>query len=140
METTAKIKRVVNVKEYTNSHGTTHYHNLEMDNGDKINIGKKKVQEVGNELTYEIVGDKKQDGTYQQEFPKAKSVQKQQGKNEDYVKGIEAGHAVNNAVNLICAGADLDLLDGKEPRNMEHRIYLVAHKIHQVAQTLKAKI
>lgn len=47
-----------------------YYHNLEMDNGDKINIGKKKVLDVGAELTYELIGD-----PGQHEFTKAKSVQ-----------------------------------------------------------------
>lgn len=65
---TSKIKKVVTVKPHTNSHGTTFYHNLEMENGDKINIGKKSNQQEGWELTYEIV----EEG--QQEFNKAKAV------------------------------------------------------------------
>ena len=40
-----------------------------MENGDKIDIGKVKKQEVGNELTYEIIGD-----IGQHPFTKAKSV------------------------------------------------------------------
>ena len=67
---TSKIKNVVNTKEWSNNGRTIIYHNLEMDNGDKINIGKTKVQNVGWELTYEIL----EQG--QQEFNKAKSVQK----------------------------------------------------------------
>jgi hypothetical protein len=65
---TSKIKEVVNIKPHTNNYGTTYYHNLQMDNGDKINLGKKKEQQVGWELTYEIT----EEG--QQEFNKAKAV------------------------------------------------------------------
>ena len=39
---TSKIKEVNEIKPYTNTHGTTLYHSLTMENGDKINIGKKK--------------------------------------------------------------------------------------------------
>ena len=50
---TSKIKTVVSIKPHKNSYGETFYHNLEMENGDKINIGKKKEQKIGWELTYE---------------------------------------------------------------------------------------
>jgi len=69
---TSKIKTVVNSKEWSNNGKTIIYHNLEMENGDKINIGKVKLQQVGWELTYEIT----EQG--QQEFNKAKAVQKEQ--------------------------------------------------------------
>ena len=66
---TSKIKTVVSIKPHqTEKYGTTFYHNLEMENGDKINIGKKKEQLVGWELTYEIT----EQG--QQEYNKAKAV------------------------------------------------------------------
>tara|TARA_R100001463_G_scaffold72056_2_gene125937 strand:- start:2065 stop:2562 length:498 start_codon:yes stop_codon:yes gene_type:complete len=70
---TAKIK---NVKDVSEPYGKfkTLYHNIEMDNGDKINIGKVKEQQVGWELTYKIVGD-----LGQQEYTKAKSVQPEGG-------------------------------------------------------------
>jgi hypothetical protein len=63
---TAKIKEVVSAKPH---HNGNIYHNLVMDNGDKINIGKKKEQKVGYELTYEIIDE--QSGEYKQ----SKSVQ-----------------------------------------------------------------
>lgn len=68
---TSKIKEVVSMKPHENSFGITLYHSLVMENGDKINIGKKKEQLVGWELTYEIV----EEG--QQEYNKAKAVQKE---------------------------------------------------------------
>lgn len=64
---TSKIKEVVSAKPH---HSGNIYHNLVMENGDKINIGKRKAQQVGWELTYEITDT-------QQEYNKAKSVQPQ---------------------------------------------------------------
>ena len=66
---TANIKEIKEIKPYTNSYGTTYYHLLELDNGDKIQLGKKKEMQTGWEVTYELVGD-----TGQHEFTKAKSV------------------------------------------------------------------
>lgn len=67
----AIVVKVVQAKPFTNSHGTTIYHHLEMDNGDKIDIGKKKEVQVGDELDYEITE------RGQQEYNKAKSVMSQ---------------------------------------------------------------
>ena len=66
---TSKIKTVVSIKPHqTEKYGTTFYHNLKMENGDKINIGKKKEQKIGWELTYEIT----EQG--QQEYNRARAV------------------------------------------------------------------
>lgn len=101
METkTSKIKQVVSTKNHTNDYGTTIYHSLLMENGDKISIGKKKIQQVGWELTYEITDT-------QQEYNNAKSVQKIDAptqsnfptpKNEGVQKMIIAQNSITNAV------------------------------------------
>ena len=65
---TSTIKKVVNVNEYDGKFGKTFYHHLEMENGDKIDIGKKKAQLEGWELTYDIIE------FGEQEFNKAKAV------------------------------------------------------------------
>tara|TARA_R100001129_G_scaffold101259_1_gene69319 strand:- start:150 stop:602 length:453 start_codon:yes stop_codon:yes gene_type:complete len=65
---TSKIKEVKRVSEPYGKFNTL-YHHLVMENGDKIDIGKNKKQEVGMELTYEITGD-----VGQHPFTKAKSV------------------------------------------------------------------
>lgn len=100
---TSNIKEVVSVKPHTNSYGTTEYHCLLMENGDKINIGKKTVQKVGWELTYEITDDG-------QEYNKAKSAKKEEvtfsgpsftpqaGKNDDVQRLIVRQNALTNAV------------------------------------------
>ena len=71
---TAKISKVNNKKEWKGPKGTIIYHDLIMDNGDKINIGKKKDQIEGWDITYEITGD-----VGQQEYVKAKAAQPEGG-------------------------------------------------------------
>ena len=64
---TSKIKEVKSVSDPWGERKIL-YHKLEMENGDKIDIGKIKEQQVGWELTYEI----QEKG--QQEYNKAKAV------------------------------------------------------------------
>lgn len=71
MATTSKIKTINQVSEPWGDRKIL-YHQLEMENGNKINIGKMKVQEVGQELTYEIIDEG-------HEYNRAKSVQKDGG-------------------------------------------------------------
>lgn len=132
----SKVEKVESCKPFTNNYGTTYYHNLVMENGDKINIGKKKQLAIGEELTYEIV---EQDGN--SEYVKAKTPKPQQtqsgGKNDDYVKGIEVGHAINNAVNLMCAGVELDIPESAI--TTEQKIYFAAKQIMVIANKLKSE-
>lgn len=53
---TAKIERVVSVREYEGQYGKTFYFNLELDNGDIGSIGKKKADALkeGDVLTYTL--------------------------------------------------------------------------------------
>lgn len=147
MVKTSKIKAVHNVNEYTNNHGTTLYHHLEMENGDKIDIGKKKRQQIGWELTYEIIGD-----LGQHEFTKAKAAKLEnqannysgasntsRQSNDDYKKGIEVGHAVNNAVNMIVAGCEFDIVKEAGNISLERKIYLQAKQILAVTNQLKSE-
>ncbi len=141
---TSKILSVDSVKEYSTNNRVIYYHNLQMENGDKINIGKNKTQQVGWELTYEIVGDKKDDGTYQEIYPKAKYAQKEQfNKPNNYsqkssgydTKGVEVGHAINNAVNMICAGVTFDNVDSDMPSGEKIKAY--ARNILLISKQLK---
>ena len=77
---TSKIKEVVSVSEPYGQYKVL-YHKLIMENGDKLDIGKTKKQEVGYELTYEFTGD-----LGQHEFTKAKSVNPMQ---EQYNKSYQ---------------------------------------------------
>ena len=78
----SKIKEIVEINSYENSYGITYYHNLIMENGDMINIGKKKEQQVGWELDYEITDD-------QQEFNKAKGIPLEQGATETSEESVK---------------------------------------------------
>lgn len=80
----SKIKNIESIKPHTNDYGTTHYHNLELENGEKINIGKKKELQVGWEVIYEIVD---QDG--KSEYVKAKSVSLQDYNNANPEEAIK---------------------------------------------------
>lgn len=133
--TKSKVEKIVEVKPWNGgSNGTIYYHSLVMDNGDKINIGKKKELAIGEELSYEIVDSG-------QEYNKAKNVmenpvQQNPKKNDDYVKGIEVGHAINNAVNLTCAGVELDI---PECKTQAEKIYETAKVIMAISERLKSE-
>jgi hypothetical protein len=105
---TSKIKEVVKTKDHANSFGTTIYHCLLMENGDKIEIGKKTLQKVGWELTYEVT-----DSGF--EYHKAKSVKKEEviqtsgDKPNNTQNLIVAQNSLTNAVNFIIeAGGGTD--------------------------------
>lgn len=120
---TSKIKTVVSSKPFTNNYGTTIYHNLEMENGDKISIGKKTEQKVGWELTYEITDEG-------QEYNKAKSVKKEEQanpvsngsssfapKNEWVQRLIVAQNSMTNATNYgIEMGMSLEEVESTAKR------------------------
>jgi len=97
---TSKIKEVVSVKPHENSYGITLYHSLLMENGDKINIGKKKEQLVGWELTYEIV----EKG--QQEYNKAKAVAPENFKSNGQ-KSYSSSFKKDDVQNLIVRQSSL---------------------------------
>lgn len=113
---TSKIKEVVRTKDYTGAHGTIIYHDLVMENGDKIQLGKKALQKEGYELSYEITDEG-------HEYNKAKSIKpeevnggqpqtNQQGKpGLDVQRAIIAQNALTNAVNYhssTMVGSDTD--------------------------------
>ena len=130
---TSKVKTVEGVKPYNGQHGTVYYHNLTMDNGDKINIGKKSTLEPGAQITYKIVGD-----VGQHPYTKAKTPKREEmpasSKSDNYTKGIEVGHAVNNAVNMLCAGFEFkDILT----EDTEEKIKAYARKILSISNDLK---
>lgn len=131
---TSKVKNVQDVKEWNGKNGAVYYHNVELENGDKINIGKKKQLQIGDEITYEIIGD-----LGQHEYTKAKSVQPE---NTSYrssanTKGIEIGHAINNAVNMICAGVEFDNVDSELKTGQKIEAY--ARNILAISNKLKSE-
>ena len=92
---TSRIKEVVSSKPHSNGNI---YHNLILENGDKINIGKKKEQKVGWEISYEIVDE--QSG----EFKRSKSVQSQNTPpSNNSFSGSQNENKGLNVQNLIVA-------------------------------------
>lgn len=67
MTKTSKVKTIQGEPKFWEQN-QVYYHNVEMENGDKLNIGKKRKLNIGDELTYEITGDD------QHEYRKAKSA------------------------------------------------------------------
>lgn len=131
---TSKVKLIDGEpKEWGSGGMHTYYHNLEMENGDCINIGKKQPLKIGDEVTYEIIGD-----LGQHKYTKAKSSSKAWVKKEtDYTKGIEVGHAINNAVNMLCAGVVFDNVDTTLPTGQKIEAY--ARNIMIIADKLKSE-
>lgn len=97
---TSKVKTIHSVKEYNSGRGTIYYHNLELENGDKINLGKKKQQQVGWNIYYEIL-----DTDGQHEFAKSKAV----APPEDVTKSVGSKDdlilrqvAFKGAIEVLC--------------------------------------
>ena len=103
---TSKIKEVKRVSEPYGKFNTL-YHHLVMENGDKIDIGKNKKQEVGMELTYEITGD-----VGQHQFTKAKSVNPNwQNNNNNFKDNSNRQESIIRQSTLKCA---VEYLKGAE--------------------------
>lgn len=110
---TSKVISIQEIKEWASPNGIIYYCSVQLENKDKINIGKKKPLRLGWEVTYEIL----EHG--QQEYQKAKTPIKvdqniekpynnSSPKEIDYNKGVKIGHAITNSVNMICAGVEFD--------------------------------
>lgn len=114
---TSKIKEVVRTKNYTGAHGTIIYHDLVMENGDKIQLGKKTSQKVGYELSYEIIDEG-------HEYNKAKAIKPEEVNGGqatsqpsksglDVQRAIIAQNALTNSVNYhssTMVGGDTDAI------------------------------
>lgn len=123
---TGKITEIKQVKEWNGGNGVVYYHQLVMDNGDKIEIGKKSQLSIGDELNYEIT-----DTSGQHEFSKAKNVNPDFQKTQpsgDNLKGIKIGHALNCA-SVIFSGAGSSVSD-QQLEEMAIRIYRISDKLN----------
>jgi len=114
---TSNVKQVANIKEWNGKNGLLYYHNLEMENGDKINLAKKSKLSVGAEVHYEIL----EEG--QQEYNKAKSVnpnfngannvsQAPSRSNPDVQDQIIRQSSVKAAIDLLIAKGDNITISG----------------------------
>ena len=101
---TSTVKRIESVKDWNGGNGVIYFHNLEMDNGHKINSGKKKKLSEGDTLSYEVVE------VGQEEYSKTKpwnpEYDKPNNDKSSFVKksgGQNASFALSYAKDLVCA-------------------------------------
>ena len=109
---TSKVEKIEKVVPWSGANGTVLYHALLMENGDKINIGKKKELAIGQELEYEITETPEQ---AKGEYLKAKTPKK------DFVPNSGGGgfskdpltqfyiigqSCQDRAVKIVCNDAD----------------------------------
>lgn len=135
---TSKIDTIHEVKEWNGSNGTVFYHSLIMDNNDKINIGKKSLLQLGNELTYEIIDTS-------QEYNKAKSVNPDfQNNNQASKQSSSGGLNVSDSIlyqsqlKAACEIVAFDGWDGKD--NMKDKLEHLSNMAYQLSVLAKEKI
>lgn len=132
---TAKINEVYDITGDGVKWNGNYYHNLLMDNGEKINIGKKKKMERGQEISYELTGE--DDG--QQEFKKAKPVNPNWngggGGGKGDLKGIKIGHAITNGVALYNAHGE-----SAEGKGIRDSIKDYSKLIYQISEELNQEL
>lgn len=129
---TSKIKAIQANGTYKSNYGLLYKFEYELEDGTVINANHKTLQSPfndGDEVEYEIKGTK--DGFT---WGTVKKPQ-EQTKDDSYVKGIEVGHAINNAVNMLCAGLTFDDVPGETSTG--NKIYLYAKHIMVIAEKLK---
>lgn len=110
---TSKITEVVETKNWDGPNGTIIYHQLKMENGDKIEIGKKTNLNVGDEIHYEIKDTS-------QEYNKSKSVNpewkdKPIGGGSFKGKSNNASFALSYAKDIFVAHGALGTTTGMTP-------------------------
>ena len=101
---TSKVKSITGTKKRAGTNGDVFYHSLEMENGDKVNVGKKTDNffKVGDEIKYEVVstderGVKKIKEIKDSPFGAKPSFQK------NYIKD-SVSMALSYSKDLVCAG------------------------------------
>lgn len=136
MKTRSKVKSVQANGTWNSSDGTLFYKfDYEMEDGVSLQAMHKSQNHFnpGDEVDYEITRTHETYGN----SGKVGKPSDYGKKNDDYTKGVEVGHAINNAVNMVCAG--VDLLPGEEFKSEAHKIYKFAEKVLQIADELKAR-
>lgn len=133
---TSKVVRIEEIKEWGTGDRKTYYHSLEMENGDKINIGKKKHLEVGEELHYEIV-----DTT--QEYNKAKSVNPE-FQNRQSTGNTQGGLNVSDSIlyqSQLKAACEIVAFDGWDGiEDMKGKLEHLSNMAYQLSVLAKEKI
>lgn len=133
MEKISKIKDIKGNGTWDSpNHGLFYKYEYQFEDGQVLNAQHKSENpfKVGDTVQYEVKGTNDYG-----DYGKVSKAPQQQSSKDDYVKGIEVGHAINNAVNMICAGVELDV---EVPTGTtEEKIYLYAQKVMAIANRLK---
>ena len=103
---TATITQIDGVKPWEGNSGTVYYHNLQLDNGDKINIGKKQEVKVGWDITYSLTNTEV-DG-----YIKAKSERPTEASN--YAKPETPEEKTTSIIKQTCIKAACTAVAGKQ--------------------------
>lgn len=130
MEKTSKIKSVTFKNEWNNPKGgVLYYHEIELENGDKGQIGTKKPNPfaIGDDLTYTIEQTEKGNKIKRVLGGFTGNNYGPRSKNDN--TGMMVGNAITNAVNLVCNGK-VEIKD----------IEATAKRICQISIKLKSEI
>lgn len=135
MKKLSKVKTVQGNGTWDSKYGLLYKFEYLMEDGQVIHANHKTQDgafNVGETVEYEITNAQYNNG----KVSKPQENDFKGGKKDDsYVKGIEVGHAINNAVNLICAGVDLEF--SKSFPTNDEKIYEYAKRIMQISERLK---
>ena len=140
MKVKSKIKEVQGNGTWTAKDQTLMYRmDYVMEDGTAIQASHKTENKfkVGDVVEYEV---KREHPTYGKSgtVSKPNEFQKGGGKSDDYIKGIEVGHAINNAVNIFNVhGSSFSM---HPDNNMEQIIEEYAIMIHKLATKLKQEL
>lgn len=135
---TSKIKVVHGSKPWKDG---ISFYKLEMENGDKIEIGKKSDMKVGYELTYNITGDE------QQEYRKAKSVKPEerpasspQGRNSPDVQASIVAQFCIREANLFLlnrgVGSQMETTVGEYCEELGKAAFLIHGKVKEIENAI----
>lgn len=127
-----KVKSVQANGTYQNKFGLLYKFDYEFEDGKSLSANHKTQEgnfKPGDEVEYEIKGSNDYGSWGSVSKPKEEFK-----KNDDYVKGIEVGHAINNAVNMICAGVEFEDVTTTKTGQ---KIYEYAKHIMQISEKLK---
>ena len=130
-----KVKSVQQDGTWDGKDGTLFYkHEYVFDDDVVMSASHKSVQpfKAGDEVEYEI---KKDHETYGKSGTVKKPNDFKKGGFD--TKGVECGHAMNNAVNMVCAGVELETVT--DYKNSEEKIIKYAEWVLKASDYLKAK-
>ncbi len=127
---TSKVKTVQGNGTWESNYGLLYKFEYLMEDGQVVNANHKTQDgafKPGDTVEYEITNAQYNNGKVSKPKPEFKGGYD--------TKGIEVGHAINNAVNMLCAGVELTNYDST--KTTEENIYNYAKTILALSNRLK---